>query len=148
MSEPLPPGIPADHIAHPEKLTGSEADQIMAQLIAKMLKTCRFPLENEKATQAYISQTLTGLGIDHIREQRLSDTDIVDFWLPSKSDAGAIIEVKMNAARPPQVLKQLERYAEHESVRVIFLISNKAMNIPATLGGKPVYCFSLGRAWL
>jgi hypothetical protein len=131
-----------------EVLSATDADAIFATILGKMLLSSRFPLSSEKATQAYISRALSALNIDHIREQRLAPGDIVDFWLPSKSELGAVIEVKMNSARPPDVLKQLERYAGHRQVRAVFLVSNRAMGLPKEIAGKPAYYFSLGRAWL
>lgn len=131
-----------------ETLSPPQADDMMAELLGNILKSSRMPLNNEKATQVYLSNALTSLGVDHIREQRLAPGEVVDFWLPSNSELGAVIEVKMAGARPPAVLKQLERYAAHPCVRAIFLVTNKAMGLPAAIKGKPAYYFSLGRAWL
>lgn len=122
---------------------------LFAQVLDKMLKSSRLPLNNEKATQQYLSDALLALNIDHVREQRLAPGDVVDFWLPDDAGGdGIVIEVKMNRARPAEILRQLERYAAHKCVRAIFLVTNKAMVLPTEIVGKPAYYFSLGRAWL
>jgi hypothetical protein len=116
----------------------------VADGIAMTLSAGRFDLDDEKACQAQIDSWL-GCRVPRVveREYRLSDADIPDFFIE-----GVVVEVKMNSARRPAVLAQLERYARHDQVTDLILVTNRALNLPATISGKPVRTVSLGRAWL
>jgi len=61
---------------------------------------------------------------------------------------GVVIEAKMHRATPASVERQLARYARHDEVAGMILATNRAMNLPRTIHGKPVYVVSLGRAHL
>lgn len=105
----------------------------------------RFDLSNEKACQEEVEAHLTDAYPDwriH-REHRLSARDVPDFLIQ-----GVAVEVKMNAASPRAIVRQLERYATHDKVRSLILLSNRAVVLPAEINGKPVAGVSLGRAWL
>jgi hypothetical protein len=110
--------------------------------IAALIRQHRFPLNDEKATQAALAEVLAGAGIAFEREVRLSPGDIPDFMLPG----GIVIEVKLRCPRR-QVIRQLERYAKHERVTGFILVSNTAMSLP-DIDGKPVQFVSLGQGWL
>lgn len=116
----------------------------LADQIATILGCGRFDLDDEKACQAQIDSWL-GCRVARVveREYRLSDADIPDFYIE-----GVVVEVKMNGARRPAVFAQLERYARHDQVTDLILVTNRAMNLPSTIGGKPVRTVSLGKAWL
>lgn len=116
----------------------------LAAAVGIVLRASAMPLNTEKACQAAISDALTARGMAHEREKRLSPQDVADFWFP----AGVVMEIKMRRARTPDVLRQLERYAAHEVVGGIFLVTNKAMRLPRVICGKRAYYFSLGQAWL
>jgi hypothetical protein len=77
------------------------------------------------------------------REARLGPGEVPDFMVDRIA-----VEVKMNSAQPRAVVRQLERYARHQAVGSLILLSNRAIALPRTLEGKPVYNVSLGKAWL
>lgn len=121
----------------------------LAELLTKSFKSTRIPLTDEIAAQAEIGRLLDAHGVKHVREYRLGLRERLDFWLPEPdSGDGALIEVKMNAARPADIIRQLGRYAVYDRVRALFLVSNRAMFLPPDVGGKPAFLISLGRAWL
>lgn len=114
--------------------------------LCRILETGRFDLSDEKACQAEIIQWLAAYvpeGSGLRREPRLSARDIPDFMVD-----GIAVEVKMNSAQPRSAIRQLGRYAAHEEVRALILASNRAIALPSTLNGKPVFAVSLGKAWL
>jgi len=123
-------------------------DALFAALLQKMLESARIPLTDEKETQRYISECLQANHTRHKREHRLSSRDIIDLWVPHSDGGGVAIEVKLHHARPADVLRQLTRYAAHDCVRTIFLVSNRAMALPPEINGKPLHYISLGRGWL
>lgn len=111
--------------------------------LAAALASARFDLHDEKACQADIDDHLRPMFPTLRREPRLSRCDIPDFMV-----ADVVIEVKMNRANATSVERQLTRYARHDEVRGIVLATNRAMNLPRTILGKPLYVVSLGRAHL
>jgi hypothetical protein len=140
-----------EHIAPPAPGTPVSdvvADEALAKMIAKAIMTSRIPISHEKQTQQYLAEIFTTLGVLFAREFRLSGADVVDFWVQAADGKGAVLEVKMRRARPADILRQLERYAEHDQVRSLYLITNKAIDLPHRINGKPAYLISLGRAWL
>lgn len=116
-----------------------------AVAICEHLQAGRFDLSTEAACQADIEGWLTVrlAGEPVEREVRLSHRDRPDFMV-----AGVAIEVKMNGAAPAAIIRQLLRYAEHDAVKAIVLATNRAVVLPPSLNGKPVFSISLGRAWL
>lgn len=118
---------------------------IRLQCIALTLRAGRFDLHDEKTCQSQIGDWLCAhlLDMEILREHRLSPRDIPDFLI-----AGIVVEVKMNGARGPAIFRQLERYSAHDTVTGLILATNRAVTLPATVGGKPLAVVSLGRAWL
>src|SRR4051812_46211640 len=100
-------------------------DQQLVSMIRTALKGARIPLNDEKVTQRYLEEVFFRLGIFFAREYRIGDGDILDFWVQRGDGFGAVLEVKMNSARPKDIVRQLERYARHELVTCMVLISNK-----------------------
>lgn len=112
--------------------------------VVTAIRAARCDLSDEKRTQADIAEALTAAGIPFEREFRLAAGDIVDFLA-----YGAIaVEVKLKGAAKRSIFRQLKRYAEHDAVQAIVLVTNLSMGMPAEIAGKPAYYVSLGRAWL
>lgn len=121
----------------------TETEQRVAAIMAVLRRT-RFDLSNEKACQAAIADALKDAGIAAVRERRLSAKDVLDFLV----DGGIALEVKLAGQRKVAAFKQIERYARHERVKAVVLVSNLSMGLPQEIGGKPAYFVSLGRAWI
>jgi hypothetical protein len=115
--------------------------------VAALIRTARLDLSREKLAQADLYTFLAGrlpLGVALEREVRLSGSDIPDLMI----DGRIAVELKAIKARAAEVLPQLERYAAHRRVEAIILASNKAVDVPPLIGGKPAVFVSLGRAWM
>jgi hypothetical protein len=54
----------------------------------------------------------------------------------------------MNRAGRTAILSQIERYARSEKTEAVILLSNRAVQVPREIEGKPAYFVSMGRAWL
>jgi hypothetical protein len=80
------------------------------------------------------------------REKKLSDKDRVDFFL-NLTSGGVAVECKVKGA-PHSILLQLARYARHEAVSAVILITSKSMRMPQEVEGKPLYMVVSSRAWL
>lgn len=110
--------------------------------VRQLLSSVRLPLDSEKALQAAIEAHLTASGVEFEREVTLAPGDIVDFMV------GRIaVEVKIKGQRRA-IFRQCERYAAHDRVAGILLVTNVAMGFPPELLGKPTAVLNLGRAWL
>jgi len=112
--------------------------------LVRLIQRRRFDLSTEKRMQAQLAEALTDKFIPFVREKRLSDGDIPDFFV----EGGIVIECKLRGARKMDVYKQLCRYAEHADVLVLILASNLAMGLPPDINGKPVYAAALSMGWL
>lgn len=115
--------------------------------ICRLIAAARVDLTNEKATQADIHQLLTAhlpADVEVEREFSLSPADRPDFLI----GGAVVIEVKIKRSSNVDTLRQLVRYAEDERVQAIVLASNRAMDLPREINGKPARFVSLGRGWL
>lgn len=110
-----------------------------------LLRTARCDLSDEKRAQAQIADALAGAGIEFEREYRLGAGNIVDFYFARGLIA---LEVKLRGQRKKGIYMQLRRYAQHNTVRSLILVTNVSMGLPAQIEGKDAYYVSLGRAWL
>lgn len=111
--------------------------------VIKMLSKKRFDLSNEKATQRDIEAALIEMGIAPGREYHLNDKDIPDFFLFDNT----AVEVKIKGGAR-SIYKQCERYCQHDQVKYLLLLTNKAMGMPGQINNKPIYVINLGKAWL
>jgi hypothetical protein len=110
--------------------------------IKAIIERHRLPLTDEKVTQAAIANALELAGVLFEREVRLSDEDIVDFMI-----GPVAVEVKIKGAKAA-IYRQLERYAQHDCVTAILLVSSRSMHLPALINGKPTLVASLSRGWM
>lgn len=94
----------------------------------------------ESAVQEGVANVLSWGETAYEREVRLSDADRIDFLLAD----GTGIEVKV-AGSLPALLRQLQRYAQHDRVRALLVVTTRTrlMALPEMLSGKPVAVASL-----
>ncbi|MCH7421259.1 hypothetical protein [Shewanella sp. MM_2022_3] len=114
--------------------------------VISFISKCRINAVVEKQAQADIEAKLDDSNFKFEREYRLSERDIVDFVV--HTDTGLIaIELKIKAQRM-SIYRQLCRYAKHDEVAAVVLLTGTAMNLPALIENKPAAVISLGEAWL
>lgn len=99
-------------------------------------------LANEKNLQQEMWMTLEIPGL--LREYRLSEKDIIDFYLPSLKLG---IEVKIKGS-PVSIYRQLQRYCLHQEIDHIVLVTVRTMGLPERIENKPAHLVTLGAAWL
>ncbi|WIX32556.1 hypothetical protein QO259_17355 [Salinicola sp. JS01] len=119
---------------------------IAASLLCSFLAAQRIDAVVEKRAQADLESALIAGGWRFSREHRLSDRDIPDF-LVKVEDVAVVIELKIRAQRK-RIYRQLERYALHDSVDAVVLLTGTAMQLPLEINGKPARVASLGAGWL
>lgn len=117
---------------------------ISAKAVCEAVALGRVSLSNEKQTQADLDELLVrAFGREAVkREARLGPGDIPDFMVE-----GIAVEVKIKGSES-SILRQLARYADHDVVEAIVLVSGRAIRLPAFMNDKPAYYVSLGRSWL
>lgn len=111
--------------------------------LIRLLQVARVDLSDEKRTQSDLENIFVNFCVPYKREFRLSKTEIPDFMV-----SGSAIEVKLRGARKKDIFRQLERYASHDLVKSIILVTNVTMGLPETICEKPVYIVALGKAWI
>lgn len=116
----------------------------------------RFPLEDEKQTQAAIAAAFAEAGLTAEREVPVTG-GVIDFVVtlsePSPAPLRSMrfrhigIEVKIKGGTAA-IGRQLKGYAAEDGLDGIVLATSRPMAMPAEIGGKPVAVIDLGRAWL
>lgn len=105
--------------------------------VVRVLARYRFSFTNEISLQDQIEHVLKLSQIPYRREHRLSDSDIVDFFID-----GVAMEVKIKG-HPVAVYQQCVRYGSHDSVKEVLLVSAKNFALPDVIGSKPAYVYFL-----
>ncbi|MBE5775459.1 MAG: hypothetical protein E7337_16280 [Clostridiales bacterium] len=118
--------------------TQAEMKVLIAAISA--LRTPAIPGEYDIHQQ--IALALQQAQVDFTHEYRLGPRRRIDFR------AGRIgIEVKKGRPVTSQLLTQLRKYLESEDLDGMIVVTQRAVNLPATIYGKPVYLLSLNRLW-
>jgi hypothetical protein len=109
--------------------------------LSSVLGRYRFNFSNEKELQAGIKKAFDTIDGVFIAEHRLSNEDIVDFFWPEKKIA---VEVKIDHSLSA-LTRQIHRYAQHESVLGILVVTSKMRltGLPEEINHKYVRCHSL-----
>lgn len=146
----------AERAAFRMGLVADDRGQSLLQSVLDALAGRRFPLEDEKATQAAIGEALDATFDHWSREVRIAG-GIIDFvvglYEPDPPPLRSVrlvsvgIEVKLKGAAPA-IRRQLAGYAAEPGLAGLVLVTSRPMALPATIGGKPVAALDLGRAWL
>lgn len=95
---------------------------------------------DEVELSAAVAKLLTDAGVAFEREVRLSSRDRIDFMVGSIG-----VELKVDGTLA-QILRQLDRYLQHERVSEVVLVSTrrKHMYVPSALRGKRIVPICLG----
>lgn len=111
-----------------------------------LLQTLPLSMGHEKRAQEDLQQHLSSLNVPFQREVYFSNLDIPDFVIPT-AQGDVVIELKIRAQRK-RIYKQLERYAKHQRIHALILLSATPMSLPERINGKPVTVVSMGGGWL
>jgi hypothetical protein len=113
----------------------------LAQSLAETLRAIRFTGAVERELQDLIEGVLVSRGDRYVREFAFNPEDRVDFLVagPGLSRVSVALEVKVQGS-PPDVMRQLQRYARHQVVDTVLLVTTKARlgEMPPTLRNKPI----------
>jgi hypothetical protein len=108
-------------------------DAMSGSFLAGFLLAYRFSCSNEDEVQVSIAQLFDAAAIEYERERRIGLKDRVDFVVAP----GIALEVKTQGA-PADVLRQLQRYAAHDLISELVLVTTvaKHRSLPACISGK------------
>lgn len=127
-------------------VTQKEPNESLLADIQKAIKGKKLDLSNEKRLQGQLEEAFSNANIDFIREYKLSQKDIIDFYIVSCSIG---LEIKIQSkANAMSIYRQLERYATSDEIKTLLLITNKAISLPDSINNKPIYILRLGRTQL
>lgn len=111
--------------------------------LANMLRNGRFRLGHETLLQNDVEEFFRQKCVHFERELRLSRRDRIDFLVAGR--IGVELKIKCSAR---MILRQLTRYAEHDVVTSLILVTLNAVAMPRSIDGKPVYVVNLGAGYL
>jgi hypothetical protein len=134
-------GISEKQIERERRENRMSKDEISLHETTDILLSGKYSLYDEMAAQDDIEKVLIKHGVAYEREKHMSESDIVDFFLPV---TGVVIEVK--AAKDwskTRVHAQCERYCQHDNVKGIVLATAKMQGLPKFIAGKPTKVFQM-----
>jgi hypothetical protein len=114
-----------------------------AKDVAGFIRIGAYRLGSESLLQVDLEKHFRAGEIPYEREHRLAAAERVDFFV----DGHIALELKIKGNRRA-ILRQMERYASHEAVDSLILLTGAAMGMPPRLNDKPVYVVQLGRMGL
>lgn len=114
----------------------------MEKVIAA-LKTLRVPLQRgEYDLHALVMAALKEAGVPFAHEVSLAPRCRIDMMCGSVG-----VEIKRGAVDRARIRRQLERYAQCPQVESLVLVTEKTLDLPRTMNGKPVRMVCLNRLW-
>ena len=122
-----------------EEAAGLQTEEIFTALSRIRVK-CAQPEEAE--LHAAVARALEDAGIAFVHEARIAPHCRVDFLCGTVA-----IEIKKQRVPRARLLPQCARYLASPLVEGLILISPAAASLPASIGGKPLYPYSLNRLW-
>ena len=119
-----------------------EQDEALRRVL-EAVSVIRCPAVCEESTlHAMVMEALTGAGLSPRHEVTLGPRCRIDVLC-----GGVGIEIKKSRPQPASLRRQLERYAQNERVAQLVVIAPRGVNLPRTIGGKPVTMVALERLW-
>lgn len=111
--------------------------------LAQMLRFGNFRLGHEKLLQEDVEAMFSQRSVAFEREFVLGPGERVDFLV----DGRIAVELKIKCSARV-MMRQLQRYAAHEVVEFLILVTAAAASMPRELNGKPVIVVNLGAGYL
>ena len=111
--------------------------------IADALSAVRMPAQPEEYDiHAQVCLALDDAGLPFEHECRLGPRCRIDFRVGRVG-----IEIKKGRPAGAALVKQLRRYLASDALDAVVVVTQRAVRLPETIAGKPVYSISLNRLW-
>lgn len=113
------------------------------QRVLSALSTLRAPLlQGEYDLHHLVMEALQQAGIACEHEVSLAPRCRIDLMCGSVG-----VEIKRGQPERARIRRQLARYAQCAQVESLILVSEKTVDLPRTINGKPVAMVCLNRLW-
>jgi len=109
--------------------------------VAASLRGKRFPLEDEKRTQAVAHEALRARFGALVEREAAAPGGRIDFRV---ADIGVEFKLK---GQPSAIIRQVTRYLDSPALAGIVLVTAKAVPLPPMIKSKPCRVVNLGAAW-
>jgi len=125
---------------------------LLLDALADALRSHRFSYSSEDELQRGIGEVLARDRFHFEREFRLTEKDRPDFMVwagENRARPSVAVEVKIGGTLP-QVTRQLHRYAQHEKVDAMLLVTSRfrLSGLPERINDKALRVFNLGAGGL
>ena len=111
--------------------------------VCSVLLEVRAPLQQgEYDLHRLVMDALSRQGVPFAHEVSLAPRCRIDLMC-----GGVGVEIKRGRVERAKVLRQLTRYAACPQVAGLILVTEKSLNLPREIGGKPVRIVCLNRLW-
>lgn len=111
--------------------------------LLRALSSVRTPAQPEEYDiHAAIASALTEAGLCYEHEYKLGPRCRIDFRVERVG-----IEVKKGRPAVAALTRQLRRYMASEALDAVVVVTQRAVQLPDTIAGKPLYQVSLNRLW-
>lgn len=111
--------------------------------ILEALSSVRTPAQPEEYDiHAAIASALTEAGLCYEHEYKLGPRCRIDFRVGRVG-----IEVKKGRPAVAALTRQLRRYMASEALDALVVVTQRAVQLPGAIAGKPLYQVSLNRLW-
>ena len=115
----------------------------MLQAVLNALMELRSPFAlYENDIHGFVRDRLSQAGLPYEHEAKIGKGCRIDYLV---GDVG--VEIKKGRPVRSTLLKQLARYAACDGVSAIVVLTQRALPLPASIGGKPVRAVSLNQLW-
>ena len=107
------------------------------------LRALRVPLQRQETDlHALAAEALARAGIGAEHEKKLAPRCRIDFLCGSVG-----VEIKRGPQQRGRVLEQLRRYAASGQVSALILVTERNLDLPASVDGIPLRTVCLSRLW-
>ena len=111
--------------------------------ILAALRQLRAPIQQgEYDLHRLVMEALDAASVAYEHEVALAPRCRIDLMC-----GGVGIEIKRGHVERSRIRMQLQRYAACEQVQGLILVSEKTVDLPRTMNGKPVFQVCLNRLW-
>lgn len=98
--------------------------------------------DSEKRLHEQAAEAFARAGLEAAHEVRLAPRCRIDFMV-----GGVGVEIKKKRPQRTPLIAQLTRYASCPQVERLVVLAPRGVDLPKSIGGKPVTMMSLERLW-
>ena len=113
-----------------------------AEVLGKLTERTPDPADSEERLHEQAAEAFARAGLEAAHEVRLAPRCRIDFMV-----GGVGVEIKKKRPQRAPLIAQLTRYASCPQVERLVVLAPRGVDLPKSIGGKPVTMMSLERLW-